>query len=153
MNEELNGRIYKRNLTNGSLQPAFGIRPQETRQTIMKILDRCPDVNPQQQYDLNTTFYPGNSTPPWNGFAKNVDTESILKNQTNALQRNDTGLYIPSSNSELYNSQMSTNTMSTAHPLLFKQYQVQSTPKQYIPEKSPFNAHTRQSIKNSRSCS
>ena len=66
-------------------------------------------------------FNPGTGVAPFSGYAVNVDLESELKNQTIALQRNDSGSYIPSSNSTLYNTQLNPNMNApNNHNLLFE---------------------------------
>ena len=40
------------------------------------------------------TFNPGTANAPWSGFSTNINTESQLRNQFFALQRNDQAEYI-----------------------------------------------------------
>ena len=107
--DEINKRIYQRNVPSHGLQPAFSIEPVQTRQTIMGMVDNYREatvpINNYSFYDTKKVFNPGTGVAPFSGYAVNVDLESELKNQTIALQRNDSGSYIPSSNSTLYNTQ------------------------------------------------
>jgi len=155
--EENSKRIYDRGLTSGSLQPGYGVRPQQTRQTLMKMSNSCPEstvpLHSYPTYDPTEIFYPGNSNAPWSGFVNNVDVESELKNQTIALQRNDIGSYVPASSSELYNSHYTPHVTPVNHALLFKEAPVIITN-----HKQKFNKHnnmvfyenTRFEVKNGR---
>jgi hypothetical protein len=60
-------------------------------------------VVPYLDYNQKINFNPGSQRAPPSGFFNNVDTETILRNQTFALQRGaEQSVYVPSSNSDLY---------------------------------------------------
>ena len=63
--EELNERLYSRNIPSAPLQQQFSIRPVPTKYTKMMILDQRQksEVPIQQEptYNIQTTFNPGNS--------------------------------------------------------------------------------------------
>lgn len=106
--EELNDRMYRRNIPSTVLQPRFNIRPISTKYDLMPIVDRRPipkePILKAPEYDISKTFNPGNDIAPWSGYARNINDESRLKNQFFALQKCDQSNYVPSSDSELYNS-------------------------------------------------
>lgn len=105
--QELNTRLYERNIPSQPLQPAFSMRPAETKHTIFPIFDRRPratvPIIKQSDYCTSSVFNPGTNQAPWSGFAKNINTESTLRNQFFALQKANQASYIPDSKSELYN--------------------------------------------------
>ena len=112
--EELNQRISQRNVPSGQLQPQFDIRPLSTKYEMMTIFDRraFPTVEIQNMPDYNiaTTFNPGNAQAPWSGFASNINDESRLRNQFFALQRGaHQSCYIPSKSSDMYNANAHVN--------------------------------------------
>jgi hypothetical protein len=79
-----------------------------------------PTYNPYKE------FNPGNTTSPWSGYATNVDTESVLRDQIYAANRCSTKTYVPTSNSDLYVNHFAKPTSD--HPLaefphLFKEEQ------------------------------
>ena len=73
---ELNERIYERNVPSSTLQPQFGIRPVATKYEILPIFDRrMPPTVPikhELPYNIQSTFNPGTSQAPWSGFAGNI---------------------------------------------------------------------------------
>ena len=54
------------------------------------------------------------------GFFNNVNTESLLRNQFFALQKSDQSVYVPSSNSDLYNVNVVSKPVVQPHPDLFQ---------------------------------
>jgi hypothetical protein len=103
---EMNMRIYNRNVPSHMLQPYLSVRPVMTKYSFMPIVDpRAPISVPMEQqpvYNVHTTFNPGNTQSPWSGFASNINNESILRNQVFALQNCSQSVYVPSSDSDLY---------------------------------------------------
>ena len=81
--QELNTRLYERNIPSKPLQPAFSMRPVETKHTIFPIFDRRPratvPIIKQSDYCTSSVFNPGTNQAPWSGFAKNINTESTLR--------------------------------------------------------------------------
>jgi hypothetical protein len=126
--EELNARLTQRNIPSQQLQSSFGIRPVSTKYASMPLIDRreIPTVPIQKRpaYNVEQVFNPGNAQGPWSGFANNVNTESQLRNQFFALQRGaGQGLYIPSKNSDMYESKMKPimdTTLQQKFPYLFE---------------------------------
>jgi hypothetical protein len=76
-----------------------------TKYSIMPIVDpRAPINVPMEQlpiYNQEQIFNPGTAAP-WSGYASNVNVESDLRNQIFALQKCSQAVYVPSSNSDLY---------------------------------------------------
>jgi hypothetical protein len=81
-----------------------------------------PETLPIKQYvqhipDFN--FNPSTRNGPWKTYATNVDTESVLRNQTIALQNASQSVYVPSSNSELYNVHIVSRPVEQTYSHLF----------------------------------
>jgi len=104
---QTNQRIYDRNIPSSPLQPYLSVRPVLTKYSIMPIVDPRRklnvNLNVMPTYNPYATFNPGNDEGPWSGYASNINVESELKNQVYALQNCDQAVYVPSSNSDLYN--------------------------------------------------
>ena len=102
----INERIYDRNVPSHKLQPYLSVRPVMTKYSIMPIVDpRAPIKTPMVQlpvYNIHNTFNPGNAQAPWSGFASNINKESELRNQIYALQKCSQSVYVPNSDSDLY---------------------------------------------------
>ncbi len=82
-----------------------------------------------QPYNTQTVFNPGTAQGPWNGFASNVNQESILRNQFFALQRGaNQACYIPPKNSDMYEANVPyTNAMAEQpFPSLFEKPQFEA---------------------------
>jgi len=121
-----NKRLYDRNVPSQMLQQYIDVRPVMTKYSYLPIVDprkeievkmnQCPTFNP------HTTFNPGNTQSPWSGFASNINKESELRNQIYALQKSSQAVYVPSSNSDLYNYSFNPNEIipNQRHSLLFK---------------------------------
>jgi hypothetical protein len=123
--KETNTRIYDRNIPSQMLQPYLDVRPVMTKYSYFPIVDpRKPITVPMEQlpiYNINTTFNPGNATAPWSGFASSINTESELRNQVYALQKCSQAVFVPSSNSDLYNYKFHSQKQASPHDLLFQQ--------------------------------
>jgi hypothetical protein len=107
--DELNDRMSTRHFPDSPLQPNFDPRSVPTKYSIFPMINRRKPMNepviPYLDYNQSLNFNPGTHRAPPNTFLNNIDTETILRNQTFALQRGDAGqgAYIPSSHSDLYN--------------------------------------------------
>lgn len=124
IHQETNKRIYDRNIPSQMLQPYIDVRPVMTKYSHFPIVDPRKEVktslNQMPTYNVNKVFNPGNSVSPWSGFASNVNLESELRNQVYALQKCSQSVYVPKSNSDLYDYKFSTVTRETPHDLLFQ---------------------------------
>jgi hypothetical protein len=85
-------------------------RRQKVAESLLQYVEHNPYIN----------FNPSHSKSNVKGFQKNVDTETILRNQTIALQHGaEQGVYVPSSKSDLYNVSVISTPGEQTHPLLF----------------------------------
>ena len=155
---ELSNRIYERNIPSRPLQPQFSMRSVPTKYSHFPIVDpRAPSqmvsIEPQSTYDVETVFNPGTAQAPWAGFANNVDRESTLRNQFFALQNCDQRYYVPATSSDMYESIIPATSNMQNHPLLFKHETFNKfNANPYGTGKENFNNHTRQDLKNVKSC-
>jgi len=104
---EVNSRIYERNIPSQQLQAQFSHRPVSTKYDMMSIVDRrafptVPIVR-QPTYNIGHTFNPGNDEGPWSGYASKINDESRIKNLFFARQECGQAFFIPDSKSDLYN--------------------------------------------------
>jgi hypothetical protein len=124
-NNEINTRIYERNIPSQPLQPYLDVRPVMTKYSIMPIVDPRRKIKvPFKQlpdYNTKTVFNPGNTQSPWSGFASNINTESELRNQIYALQACSQSVYVPNSNSDLYKWSFQPKQTEQTHSLLFEE--------------------------------
>jgi hypothetical protein len=122
--EETNKRIYDRNIPSQVLQPYLDVRPAMTKYAYFPIVEPRKELNVQLQisptFNSNKVFNPGNTKSPWSGFVSNVNLESELRNQIYALQSCSQSVYVPNSNSDLYNYNFTPKQTSQTHPLLFQ---------------------------------
>lgn len=127
IHKQTNQRIYNRNIPSQMLQPYLDVRPVITKYSYFPIVDPRKQNNVQLQkmpvYNTQTIFNPGNSQSPWSGFASNINKESELRNQIYALQKCSQAIYVPSSNSDLYNYKFQTPRQNNPHELLFQEQQ------------------------------
>lgn len=88
---DVNRRIYGRNLPSMMIQPELDLRPVSTKYTHFQLGDErskpTEHIHHYPAYSTEHIFNPGNRRPPFHYFAKNVDLESILRNQTEKLTR------------------------------------------------------------------
>ena len=122
---DINNRIQSRQFPDFPLEPNFSFRPVSTKYSVMPSSARNSTVLPTvpiKQYvqhipDFN--FNPSTRNGPWKTYATNVDTESVLRNQTIALQNASQSVYVPSSNSELYNVHIVSRPVEQTYSHLF----------------------------------
>ena len=130
--EDLNNRIYNRNIPSAEIQPCINTRPVSTKYSVMPIMDIRTEptvkLNKSVPYNTRETFNPGSARGPWSGFSANINHESTLRNQYFALQRADQAVYVPNSNSDLYNTTMQERGNCKEHPLLFAQHNFNQDP-------------------------
>jgi hypothetical protein len=142
-----NNRIYERNIPPQPLQQYVSFRSVPTKYSWLPIVD--PRVDPEiltpvieySTYNPYKEFNPGNTTSPWSGYATNVDTESVLRDQISQSERGSlpyssgqfyaanrctATTYVPNSNSDLYENNFAKQTSQyplAEFPYLFKQEQ------------------------------
>ena len=128
--EELNDRLYKRNLADHHLENWFSPRAHSTKYSRfpMTFRDKNEDSNAKPPvlntqpptYNVAGEFAPTTRTPPFRGYSENVNIESSLRNQFYALQKSDQAVYVPSSLSDLYHVKtVAGYQCQQTHPLLF----------------------------------
>lgn len=156
--DELNERIASRHFPDNALQPNFDPRPMTTRSMLFPMIDqRRPVKEPIQQidrHDLASNFSPATRKGPFTTYLANVNTESILRNQTFALQRGaDQAVYVPSSSSDLYHVKTAVGRQEEqVHPKLFeKPGMIKTSQPQIIHSlgRDQFYNNTRIQLKNS----
>lgn len=150
--DEMNNKMYERNIPSANLQPQYSIRPTSTKYGYMQILDqRRSSVTPLQSYGIYSTssvFNPGNAQAPWSGFSNNINTESILRNQFFALQNCEQSEYVPSSTIYLYQTKIDYKPVQQNHPLLFEKSDLAPfNPNTSNVGNNLFNNHTRNQLK------
>ena len=122
--ELTNTRIYDRNIPSQVLQPYLDVRPVMTKYSYFPIVDPRKELTIPLQvapsFNTNTVFNPGNTQSPWSGLASNINLESELRNQIYALQSCSQSVYVPNSNSDLYNYSFKPKHTPQTHSLLFQ---------------------------------
>ena len=122
--DEINSRLSSRNIPDSPLEPHYDLRPVQTKRTLFPIVKNSRSMTePKLPYPVHNTmnnFNPGNDTAPTSGFTRNVDVETVLRNQTFALQHGaNQSVYVPSSASDLYNVTVVSKPSVQPHPDLF----------------------------------
>jgi hypothetical protein len=124
IHKQTNQRIYSRNIPSQMLQPYIDVRPVMTKYSYFPIVDPRKNIStPLQQmptYNVHEVFNPGNTQSPFSGFATNINVESELRNQIYALQKCSQAVFVPSSNSDLYNYNFTPKSTPQTHSLLFQ---------------------------------
>ena len=153
--QTINLRSYERNIPSQTLQPYLDSRPVLTKYSVLPIVDLRKSIETpliqQATFTPEKIYNPGNDSGPWSGYASNINHESELRNQLFALQSCTQSVYIPSSNSNLYQVQFhNTNKAQQPFPQLFKNQQFCPTNPNPNPDKigfALFNNATRQQTK------
>ena len=153
IHRQTNQRIYDRNIPSQMLQPYIDVRPVMTKYSYFPIVDSRKQINvPLQQaptYNVKNVFNPGNTQSPWSCFASNINKESELRNQIYALQSCSQAVYVPSTDSDLYNFGFKTKSdAQQPFPGLFqKDYFNSFNPNPENVGQGLFQNHTRQEIR------
>jgi len=106
--DELNTRIYDRSFPDVPLPPQFDPRPIPTKHALFPVINRrrtdaTVPIWPGISHNVETNFNPGNDRAPATTYLDNIETETLLRNQTVALQHGaNRGVYVPNSTSDLY---------------------------------------------------
>ena len=115
-NDQINHNIYSRNIPSSSIQFNFSPRSVSTKYSLLPILDHKSEptvpINEVNHYNSETVFFPSDRKPDFCGFGTKVDTESTLRNQFFALQKADQAKWIPNTNSDLYENNISFKTVN-----------------------------------------
>ena len=116
-----NERILARTMATGNVEVLISPRPQQTLYTMP--LDNINPPPPCKPHILpyvsqpNSYFLPCTTKGAWSHYSRNINNESILRNQIYALQSAPQAQYVPNSTSDLYNSTIPKNNNSTARGL------------------------------------
>tara|TARA_B100001063_G_C16776202_1_gene565626 strand:- start:5736 stop:6305 length:570 start_codon:yes stop_codon:yes gene_type:complete len=117
-NTELSNKMSNRNIPSHQIGQSYFGRPVDTYATIFPMLDcHLPSsVNHGKfpTYDQQKIFNPGQSAP-FNGFAKNIDVETTLRNTIHPLQKAPQSKYIPGTKSDMFHNQYLTQTTKPQH--------------------------------------
>lgn len=154
--DELNDRIQTRYFPNSPLQPNFDPRPVPTKYAHFPIINRRTPLKepviPYLDYNSTVNFNPGSQRAPPSGF--NVELETQLRNQYFALQHGaDQGVYIPSSNSDLYKVPVPMGSQNESQPFpdLFLKPEFDPSPNPNVVNtnigRDLFNNHTRTQLR------
>lgn len=151
--QDLNVRIYDRNIPNVPLQANFEPRAVRTRQIQFPAFDcRSPAKTPvivRPNYNQYTQFNPGSSAP-FSGWARHIDQDSRLKNKFMAHHKWTAQTeYIPSSKSDLYNDKTPQSAfLNQDRQLLFQEQSFEPhNPNPCNLGGDLFNNHIRQQLK------
>jgi hypothetical protein len=122
--EELNSRIQGRNEADQMLESNFSPRPVPTKYTHFSVIDARPlstvPIQSTPTYSVGSVFNPGTRGPS-SGYFSNIENENTLKFQQQIRTRNDNGVYVPSSNSDLFKTVIQYPEVQQPFPLLFSQ--------------------------------
>jgi hypothetical protein len=119
-----NMRTFERIIPSQTLQPYLDSRPVSTKYALLPIIDLRTNNEPpliqSATYSQESVYNPGDGAP-WSGYASNINNESILRNQIYALQKCSQSVYIPSTQSNLYEHKFKNSyPMKQPHNGLFK---------------------------------
>ena len=155
--DQLKDRIFSRYVSAAPLEPNFDPRPVPTKYSHFPIIDRrvpaTVKIAPRLNYHVELNFNPGTRNAPVSGYFTNIDTETILRNQSFALNHgSDQSVYVPSSQSDMYNVTIVSRPSEQPYPGLFERPQFQTTVSPNISNSSSigndrFNNHTRTQLR------
>lgn len=154
--DELNSRVSDRHFPDRDIQPNFGPRPVPTKYALFPVIERRAPVNVPiaeiPKHNLSDNFSPATRLGPVSTYLANIDTETILRNQTTVLQHGaEQSVYVPSSQSSLYNVYPAGRIETQTHPGLFEPRQYETTPSslgQYGVGTNQLYNHTRTQLRN-----
>lgn len=150
--DEINSRIIERSVPDIPLAPNFDPRPIPTKYSLFPIVNRRASyterIMPAINHTVELNFNPGTRNAPPNGYFVNIDTETELRNQTVALQHGaHQGVYIPSSNSDLYKNSVIYKPSHQPFPKLFESLsldtRIPANLERSVIGKDTFSNHTR----------
>lgn len=158
--DELNTRIQTRQFSDTTLPPNYDPRPVSTKYSVFPVIERRKPIKEAKytftEHSVERNFNPATQNGPPSTYFRNIDTETILRNQTVALQRGaEQGVYVPSSNSDMYHNadflSANRNSPPSIHqPLFAKPIFSASTPhiSRFPVGKDAFYNHTRTQLRN-----
>lgn len=123
---ELNTRISNRHFPDTQLRPNFSPRPVPTKYSLFPVIERRipakEAILPVPVHAPETNFNPATTKYPFSSYLEHYDVEENIRKQSGLLSRGrDDGVYVPSSNSDLFDARLPpmTGTGANTHPLLF----------------------------------
>ena len=119
--DEINSRISSRHFPDISLEPNFSPRPLSTKYNLPFAQAVAVPILPGIEHQVSQNFNPASRNGPFKTYARNIDTETILRNQSMALQRSSQSVYVPSSNSDLYRVEIVSRPVAQPYSGLFQQ--------------------------------
>ena len=126
--DELNNRIFERNIPSRQFQHQFSNRPVSTKFEQFQTISKNNSLNNTDEkilkktvYNIKNDFNPGTTAPP-QGYSNNIDDESRLNRQFFADQNNYQSKWIPSTNSSLYKTDKICWEENQPYPRLFLDY-------------------------------
>ena len=158
--EEINDRILRRDLLTHTLEPVYDPRPVGTKGGFMPVIATKQEAKERyiqyDEYDNSRMFAPITRQMPFRSYVRNINDEHVLRNQIFAHQRCESGVYVPGSDSDLYQVKTPTSQVASAsdvtafdtHPLLFKNENYVNGPHYVTDDVGTFHNATRQQIKN-----
>lgn len=158
--EDLNKRIYNRNIPDNALAANFDPRPVSTKYDHFSIIDRrkpsTVEIEKTVAHNVQSHFNPGTHRAPPLSILRDVNIETVLRNQTTALQHgSEQSVFVPSSSSDLYKvnvASSSTGDGTYTHPHLFHSNNFMNKRAQQISNsaigKDPFLNNTRVQLRN-----
>ena len=141
--DEINNRIFNRNIPYEQMQPVFDIKSQPTKYVKLPIID-----NHTQNTNITDTVFSSKKNK-WTEFSSNINKESTLRNQIYPLNNSTTSHYIPDSKSDLYNTTINSysNDSQPFKDLFTEQRFDAFNPNIANLGQSILNNHTRQQLK------
>jgi hypothetical protein len=129
----MNTRVQSRHFSDYALEPNFSARPVSTKYSMFGIVaqnapklsangtrESITPLKPHMEHNVETNFNPATRNGPFKTYARNIDTETVLRNQTMALQKGSQAVYVPSSTSDLYNVTVVSRPSEQPYSLLFE---------------------------------
>tara|TARA_E500000178_G_C16971387_1_gene731105 strand:- start:650 stop:1117 length:468 start_codon:yes stop_codon:yes gene_type:complete len=144
----LNNRIFSRLNLQGTQDFRFSSRPVSTKYDLMSIYDKRVKSNVAIKKKI---LDKESCKVSFSDYVNNIDNECILRNQFFALQNNEQSVYVPSSNSDLYEVKIKETDIKQPYNDLFKEPILDSFNPNPNTEKvgyNLFNNYTRQQVKN-----
>ena len=125
--EDINARIFSRNIPSRNLPPCLSVRSMPTKYTTFQVNSDIKVNNTNSiptNYTVDSVFLPCDRQGPYSGFSNKINDESYLRNQFFAMQSCPEAYWIPDSSSELYSYNVDANikpgNISQQHPNLFR---------------------------------
>lgn len=147
--DELNDRIFSRISADVPLKPLFTPRSVMTRYSLFPVIDRraAPtiDLRNYLDYSVSDHFSAAQSRAPVDGYFRNVELESGLRNQHYSLSSAPQKCYVPSSNSDLYRVRAVGGSLNEPQPFdnLFREFTFEDSARPNVntcPANSYFNS-------------